>query len=48
MKAPATKVPVVGEVVGAYGALRLSWDVGRYLGPIYGGDVWVRWYRESQ
>jgi hypothetical protein len=42
MKAPVTKVPVVGEVVGVYGALRLSWDIGRVW------DAWVRWYRENQ
>lgn len=46
--APSSKVPVVGEVVAYYGALRLSMDVGRFLGVRYGGDAWVRWYREYQ
>jgi RHS repeat-associated protein len=46
--APSSKVPVVGEVVAIYGGLRLSMDVGRFLGVRFGGDAWVRWYREYQ
>jgi hypothetical protein len=39
---------MIGEVARIYGALRLSWDIGHIWGPVYGGDAWVRWYRESR
>ncbi len=46
--APLTKTPVIGQAVSWYSIGRLSWDVGRFLGVRYGGDAWVRAYKESQ
>ena len=34
------EIPVVGEFVAIYGALRFSWDVGFYMGVNYGPRKW--------
>jgi hypothetical protein len=44
------EIPVVGEFVAVYGALRLSWDVGWYMGVYYGPSKWygtdnTKWFK---
>jgi len=44
------EIPVVGEFVAIYGALRLSWDVGFYMGANYGPSKWygtdnTKWFK---
>ncbi len=44
------EIPFVGEVVAAYGALRLSWDYGYYMGSYYGPSTWYgtndnKWFK---
>ncbi len=44
------EVPVVVEFVAIYGALRLSWDVGFYMGANYGPSKWygtdnTKWFK---
>lgn len=36
----------VGRAVPYAGWFLTAWDVGRELGQYYGGDAWVRWYKE--
>lgn len=45
---PASKTPVIGEGVAIYSVMRLSWDIGRFFGERFGGDYWVRVYKENQ
>ena len=44
------QIPVVGEFVAVYGALRLTWDVSFYLGTKYGPSKWYgtndnKWFK---
>jgi RHS repeat-associated protein len=44
------EIPVVGEFVAAYGALRLGWDVGFWAGYNYGPSTWygtddTKWFK---
>lgn len=34
------EIPIVGEFVAIYGASRLSWDFGSYMGYYYGPSTW--------